>query len=396
VKRTISILAILLLNALAVFPASTQQPAPIVCVIYMVQDLSPAGSTTGEYEQTITDAVNAAAGAQGYALVALNAWQEAASAQSLDPARINAQTPALAVARAVGADVAVTGSFAVHGDQIYYSIECWDVAAGRLAAGIQQTTPLNLAFFTSLNQELTTDLFPSVQLERNESPRLVFTSPDQGMEVILGGDLDIGQIANGQLSWPVAGLVPGTKVTVEKRKTGYHTDRQTVTLVTGKDIPLAPLTPEHSTAYLLDATIGQLLGAGVTIRAYGIPDWFYISMGSYFWLQPPATFAARVAFHDDYSLGLGSYVLFPPSSWFRLGVSTGVGVIFTALSTPGFPVYSEFYIDVASIWIEVDLARTAFYFRQDFKYALGLGTNLLGTGWLIESGPLMTLGVIFR
>jgi hypothetical protein len=397
VKRTTSILAIPLLIAFAALPAMAQQQSPIVCLVYTIQDLSAAGSDTGDYEQTITDAVSAAAGAQGYTLVAANAWRDAAAAaQPLDPVHITAQAPALAVAHAVGADVAVSGSFAVIDDQIYYSIQCWDVGAGRLAAGVQETTPFNLAFFAALNQKLTTSLFPSVQLERKESPRLVFTSPDEGMEVFLAGDTDIGAITDGRVSWPVSGLSPGTRIVVEKRKPGFHTDRQTVALVTGKDIPLTRLSPQHRSGLELSETIGQLLGAGATARAYAAPDWFYIFAGSYVWVQPPAIFASRVAFHNDYQAGLGGYLLFPPRSWFRLGIECGPGAVFTLLSTPGFPLYSDFYISAARIILELDFTRVAFFLRQDFRYSLGLGTNLLGRGWVMNSGPMVTVGVLFR
>ncbi len=393
-----SIPAILLLFAFAVLPVSAQQQTPIVCLVYTIQDLSPAGSDTGAYEQTITDAVSAAAAAQGYTLVAASAWRDAAAAsQSLDPSRFLTQTPALAVARAVGADVAVTGSFVVQDDQIYYSIQCWDVTAGSLAGGIQETTPFNLAFFTALNQKLTTSLFPSVQLGRKESPRLVFTSPDEGMDVLLAGDMDIGQITDGRVSWPVAGLSPGTKIVVEKRKPGFHTDRQTVVLVTGKDIPLTPLTPEHTRSVEVDETIGQLLGVSAAIRGYSVPDWFYGYLGSSLWVQPPVTFAPRVAYHYDNNFGFGGYLFFPPGSWFRVGIETGLGYVLTLPSTPGFPLYTDIYADVARISLEVDLARVAFFLRTDFVYALGVGTNtLLGRGWLLNTGPQVTIGVLLR
>ena len=64
--------------------------------------------------------------------------------------------------------------------------------------------------------------------------------------------------------------------------------------------------------------------------------------------------------------------------------------------TPGFPMYADFYVDAASIVLEVNLARVAFFLRQDFKYSLGLGTNLLGRGWRMNSSPMMTIGMLFR
>ena len=203
--RTPLLLTVPALLMLAASFAPAQAQAPLVCVVYPIQDLSPDGSEAQNYRQSITDAVSAAAGVQGYTIVPADAWQPAAQAQSLDPSHIFTQTDALAIARAVGADLAVTGSFSVQNDQVYYSLQCWDVGGGRLASGVQETTPFNLAFFTALSQKLASDLFPSVKLERKEAPRIVFSSPDEGMEVILAGDMSIGKITDGQVSWPLPG-----------------------------------------------------------------------------------------------------------------------------------------------------------------------------------------------
>ncbi len=381
---------------MAALPAAAQQQPPLVCLVTTIQDLSAPGSDTGAYEQTITDAVSAAAGAHGYTLVPASAGRDAAAASpSPDASPGGAQAASLAVARAVGADVAVTGSFVVENDQIFFTIQCWDVAAGKLAAGVQQTTPFNLAFFALLDESLGT-LFSSVQVERNNAPRLVFTSPDEGMEVILSGDVDIGQVSGGRVSWPVTGVAPGTKIVVEKRKTGFHTDRQTVTLVTGKEIPLTRLTPLHASSVEYSETIGQLIGVGAAMRAYMIPDWLYFSIGGYPWIQPPASVALRAAFHFDEELNLGGYVIFSPGSPFRLGLASGVGLVLTFMSTPGFPVYTDAYVDLARISLELDLPRVAFFIRPEFRYALGLGTNLLGTGWLMQNGPGISIGMVVR
>jgi hypothetical protein len=394
--RTTLMLTVMALFMLAASSASAQGQAPVVCVVYPIQDLSPAGSDTQQYGRPISDAVAAAASAHGYSTIADDAWHEAAKAQSLDPGRVFTQAAALAIARVVGANLAVTGSFSVQNDQIYYSIQCWDVEAGRLASGVQETTPFNLAFFTALSQKLSDDLFPSVRLEQKETPRIVLSSPDEGMEVIVSGDTSIGQIRGGEVTWPLTGLAPGTKVTVEKRKTGFHTDYQDITLVTGAPIPLSPLAPAHTTSVELNETVGQLLGTGATLRSYLVPDWFYLYDGGYAWLQPPANFALRFAFHGDILAGIGGYLGFPPTSWFRVGISTGAGMVLTFLSTPGFPNYTDFYLDIGSLLIEATFAQTTFFLRTDFKYALGIGENLLGAGWIMDGGPSVTLGVLLR
>jgi hypothetical protein len=194
----------------------------------------------------------------------------------------------------------------------------------------------------------------------------------------------------------MAGIVPGTRVTVEKRKAGFHTDYQDVTLVTGTPIPLSPLAPAHTTRVEWNETIGQLLGAGATLRSYLIPDWLYVYDGAYAWLQPPANLALRFAFHGDILAGIGGYLFFPPTSWFRMGISSGAGLIVTFISTPGFPDYTDIYVDFVSVLLEATFAQTTFFLRTDVKYALGIGQNLLGANWLMDNGPSVTLGVLLR
>jgi hypothetical protein len=66
------------------------------------------------------------------------------------------------------------------------------------------------------------------------------------------------------------------------------------------------------------------------------------------------------------------------------------------MSAADLPAYTDFYVDAANWWLEAGLFGTTFFIRQEFKYALGLGTNLLGQGWTTSGFPEMTLGVLFR
>ena len=132
------------------------------------------------------------------------------------------------------------------------------------------------------------------------------------MQVLLAGDLNVGRVSDGKLTFSLGSLTPGTKVVVHKQLAGYHAADQTVTLATDKEIPLTPLVKEHKAGVELNLTSGQLLGLNATMRGYAIPDWFFVSTGEALWVQPPATLAARVAIHDDIFVGLGGYLFLPP------------------------------------------------------------------------------------
>jgi len=276
-------------------------------------------------------------------------------------------------------------------------MQCWEVATGRLASSVEQTTPFNLAFFSALSLKLIDDLLPAVQPSGGGSrTRVVFTSADEGMEVLLSGDVSIGRITQGHVTWGIDAAGVGKKVLVEKRKKGYHSSFQNVTLTPGKDIVLSPLVREHTWAGELDWTLGQLLGAGGAARWYLLPDQLFVLGGTYFFVQPPATFAPRAVIHDDLFLGIGGYVVLPPDSPVRIGLAAGAGAYLSFLTTPGFPVYTDFYVDVANIWIETRIGGVVLFLRQEYKYSLGYGVNLLGQGWLVNRFPPTTLGVLFQ
>jgi hypothetical protein len=378
-------------------PLLGQQEAsgPVVAVL-TIKDLSP-GTDTRDYEQTITQAVGAAFGGGSFQIVPESIWRDAASSRSIDLDQPLSEAHALEVAHGVGASLVVTGVYSVQNEEVYYSIQCWDVASEKLAAGIQASTPFNLAFFSALNLSLSRDLLPKLSAKAGPTPpSVVFTSRDEGMEVRLSGDRDIGRVTNGRISLPADGITAGTKVLLQKTRPGYHPAEQSVTLSTTKEVALKPLVPEHRGALELDSTVGQLLGLGAALRSYRNPDWFFITVGGYLWVQPPANIALRAVVHADLCGGVGGYVFLPPDAPVRLGVSTGAGFIVSAFSTPGFPGYIDYYLDVLNWWLEAGFPGTTFFVRQEFKYALGMGNNLLGQGWMISRFPPTTLGVLFR
>jgi hypothetical protein len=384
-----------LLTVLIAAPAPAQQAVDGPrCVVFAVQDLS-AGEDTRDYERTITEAVSAAASARGLVVLAEADWKAAAEAHSLSTDRPDTQT-SIEIARIAGADYAITGAFTVQNEEIYYTIQCWDASTGALATAIQDTTSFNLALFSALSLSLSDELLPAVKTGQPVTPRVTFTSPDEDMEVYLSGDVRIGRITDGKVTWPIGEVAPGARVTVEKRKKGYHTARQAVALQTTKDIPLSPLAPEHRSAAALDLSVGQLLGLGGSVRGYLSPDWAFVSLGNYFWAQPPLVFAQRLVFHDDVSIGFGVYLLLPPGSPVRLAVSAGAGIIITKPTVAGSAFYTDPYLDIGSLWVEAGFPRTTLYLRSNFRYALGVGPHLLDQGWLLQNGPSVTLGVLFR
>jgi hypothetical protein len=376
-------------------------------VIFTVQDLSP-GSETRDYQDPITTSISAAFRVGGYDLVSPDRWETEARRLSLDPRALLSEANALAVARAAGGDLALTGYYTVEGDRIYVSLQCWDVTAGVLAAGFQQTARFNLAFYSALHDQVAA-MLPRIHVQQPSSVQasagggpasnlpvvddLTFLSPDEGMELFLAGGARLGMIQNGRLEWQAAGLVPGSRFVVEKRKKGFHTGVQTVRAA--KEIRLGGLVTEKTRAFEVDWTFGQLAGIGASLRAYSRPDAGFLFLANYFYVQPPLTSAGYSVFHYDISAGVGSYVILPPDSWVRLGVSTGAGSILTVTSGPANSSYGDVYWDVFNWWIETRVLGPVIFLRQEWKFTLG--TGLLGMQLMnVANFPPVTLGVVFR
>lgn len=390
-------LTLIICLTLGVQTAFAQQSptSGIRTLVFPIQDLSPTEASQG-YQSTITDAVRAAFSGQGYSMIVEAAWSSLAESRHLDLTGALPASDAVDVARAAGADLAVTGYYTIQNDQIHYALQCWDVGSGTLTSGIEETGPFNLAFFSALSIAMTDRLIARVSIVGKATPRVVFTSPNEGMQVLLAGELDVGRVTDGKLTFSLSSVTPGTKVVVHKVLAGYHAADQTVTLTTNKEIPLSPLVKEHKLGLELNLTSGQLLGVNATIRSYAVPDWFFITTGGAFWLQPPAQLTARVAVHKDLFMGLGGYLFLPPESPVRFGASTGVGLVTTFMSTASLPQYTDYYIDAVNVWLEAGFPGTTFFLREDLRYALGLGTNLLGQGWMSSGMSETTLGVLFK
>jgi len=406
-------LSSILLLSLFAFTAAPTLPAqnPVanrkMCV-FTIQNLTPGGAFA-EYEASITETVEQEFDGAGARLIKSGAWSKAARMPQ-DPRDLLRSPAALAVAEDVGAELAVNGSYIVEDEQILISLQCWDVAAKAPVSGFLRSWRFNLAFYNSLHEEITSKLVPRIALRDDGSgssgastgsasssapavAEISFLSPDEGMEVLIEGETPAGVIEEGRLNWPAGDLAPGTKLTVTKRKRGFHTARQAIRV--GPEVQLSPLAKETKESVELDWTIGQLIGLGCTVRDYVIPDTLFAWIGNYLSLQLPSTSAGRPVFHADTGMGIGGYVLLPPSSPVRLGLSAGAGAILSFLTIAGAPSYADLYLNPINVWVEARIKGITVLFRQEWKFSLGLANNLLDKGWLMVSNsfPPMTIGI---
>jgi hypothetical protein len=379
-------------------------------VIFPITDLSVKGADT-ERQDRLSAAVDAEFRAAGFRLLP---GGEGGTGPAEQRERLDGPAAA-AVARNAQADVAVSGSFTIENDQIVVVLSCYEAQTGALAAGFLKSWHYNLTFYNNLRSEIE-DMLARLNLpaprgtepETGEAVEITFTSRQEGMEVLLGGERSVGTIEKGKAVMPSGALKIGFPLLVEKRMPGYHTSWQSVRA--GSEIALTPLARKTTVALEASWTAGEFLGGGGAARFYLLPDSLFLSAGLNVSFDPPVLSNAGTVAHFDTQVSVGQYLIFPPDSPFRLGIGTGFGTIFTAAAAAGPSVYTDVFWDVASLWVEWNLPRVSLFLRSDLKYTLGIGTNLLGRGILTwkastsaSSGspvsarfPPLTLGVVIK
>jgi hypothetical protein len=312
---------------------------------------------------------------------------------------------ALAVAAEAGAQLAVTGFFRVEDRQFVLEIKCYDVEAGAFVQGVLETGRLNLSLYNLLDGAVK-ELLPKIRLIGKAPPiagpqfveQVTLRSPDEGMEVLLAGAQPVGTIQDGQLLLPPIPFPVGTSVAVEKRKEGYHPSREVLRLEQPvQDFKLKALRPQTRWGTEFNWTYGQVLGFGVAQRYYLKPDSSFLAAELYNYLQTNFS-GGHPLFHHDLRLLYGGYLFTGPDDFFRLGWSSGAGVILTWFTLPGQGLYGDWYLNLVNLSFELNYRRFLVYLRAEVKYTLGWGNNLLGTGMtsIGDGPPPVTVGFMWK
>ncbi len=347
--------------------------------------------------RALTEAVCMEFRAAGFQLVP---WE-----QLQEPSSEEGSKAVIEVARGYGADLAVSGFFTADGEDIILTVSCHDVLGETLIGGFVRSWPFNLGIYNLLHEEIAA-LIP--RLSFAEAPpeaveaatsagltTMTFTSDMEGMEVWMGGDTKVGTVENGQLVLYTSGIRPGTTFRVEKRLDGYHSSWETVQAA--QTVALSPLYRKTSYAVELDLTLGQLFGTGCTTRFYIIPDSLFGGVSVYPYIQAPVTRDGSPLLHADLGLHMGYYVFFPADSPFRMGISAGIGGIFSFLTAGAAAPYTDFYINPINIWLELNLRDISIFLRSEMKCVLGIGNDALGLTVLsADNVPPLTLGVMLK
>lgn len=393
----------LLLAALAGLPP--ELPAQTLpAVVFRAVDLSPTREY-GEYQFILTGMLQAEVANSGFGVLPEGKWDQVREKRGYQDVDLLEGSKALEVAAEAGARLAVTGFYRVENRQFVLEIKCYDVEARAFIQGVLKTGRLTLAMYNLLDGAVK-ELMPKVRLVGKPPPppgpviaeMVTLRSEDEGTEILLAGSQTVGTIVDGSLLMPPIPFPVGSAITVEKRKEGYHPSREALMLDTPvQEFRLKALHPKTRWGTEFNWTYGAVLGFGVAQRYYLKPDASYVAAELYNYAQSNFS-ESHPLFHHDLRLLYGGYLFTGPDEVFRLGWSSGAGVILTWFTIADQGLYADWYLNLINISLELNFRRWLVYLRSEGKYAMGWGRNLLGQGMLslTQGPPPMTMGFMWK
>jgi hypothetical protein len=399
-----SILIALLIYGLAVIPVYSQAKG-LKAVIFFQVDISNSDESA-PYREVLYTALVKRLTEEGFDVVPRAVLEGNGAYAGLSKEERASGEKLLPIARDLGANTAVTGSYGIEGRRIYIQLKFYDVRTGKVVAAAMATGLAGLAGYNLMGSTVD-NMAPAIQAYLAgydpDEPILyavvkdvVFLSSDEGMEVLYETGDPAGLIEQGRLTSPFVPFTAGTKVRVEKRKSGYYPDAEEIIMQEGpNEFTLRPLDKKYRNEISLYWTTGQTLGAGAGYRYYPGPDYFFLGTDAQLHLQYGFNSGDKPVVHDDISFSAGGYFFSSYDRIFRVGLSAGMGVIITSFTTPNMPVYTDYYLNYLSLFFDLNLRPWTIFFQVSGKYALEFGNFYLDRGLLVMDrlGPPASVGV---
>lgn len=228
---------------------------------------------------------------------------------------------------------------------------------------------------------------------------VIVYSSDEGCEIWLKDREKLGTIKDGKLILPYMPLTVGSTLLIQKKKQGCYSAEEELKLTQIKnEINLMPLERIFGSGLYFTWTSGQFVGLGVGYM-WSINERFvYWGAENYFFLQVNDTENMNPVIHDDIRGFILTKFRFSEGFPVTFSFSSGLGVILSLLSIDDAPVYMDLYLNPLNFHLEYALGDYMVFLRVEYKIAMGLGRNLLGSGLIAfaEGVPLFTIGVITK
>jgi len=401
--RIAALTAVVLLLALTAPPVTAQEQLPVKAVVFTVRNLE--AEVDADFDKLLSETVRLEIESAGYTVA--DGWEKLLDGG--EPAPLHGPRAA-ELARGVGAALAVTGFYTrPDAGSVALSVQCWETAGETMLASFTLSAPFDLSYYNLLHDRLA-GLVRSAE-EFTGPPRIeaievaaarglgtiAFRSEQDGVEVLLAGEKNLGTVAGGKLEASVGLLSTGSRLELELRKDGFHTLETAVTAI--PIVRLPELLPARQWAVDLAWNSGQPLGVGGTFNWLPVPDWVFVGGALHLSAQVPPWGAVDqfTVLHLDAGARAGIYLLpmKPEISVFgavlklpfRIGVLTGFGAMPSFSFAPGHPMWLDWYILMPSPFLEIGTGTTVITFRTDQRYSLGLPGSAIERGWMMRKVP---------
>jgi hypothetical protein len=317
-----------------------------------------------------------------------------------------------AMAKEQGSSFAVLVTYAGDEGGTVFAVRAWDLT-GKIFYEFQEKVRSGLELYNRLN-DATVEVAARAGAVTKTSPaatdqtgerqakgyvqRIVVLSGDEGAEIWVNGVVRVGVVADGRLELPFQRLNLGSKFVVVARKSGYYDDTEEFTLdEEWMELPLRPLERKVDSELSFIYTVGQFIGFGAGYSFYAIPRQLYFGAENYFFLQLSDTLGSHAVVHDDLRVLMGLYLLSTPGVAFKVGISTGLGCVFSFIAMPDTPLYTDIYFNLININVEFRIWEVTFFVREEMKLGLAITNNLLGGGFYFIRGeiPIFSFGLKF-
>jgi hypothetical protein len=332
------------------------------------------------------------------------------------PLGSSADIPADASSRAIaaGSAWAAVASFEIADKRIAYSLRVYDARQAALAASagfsaFAGITALPLMDDSAKSVAAKTAAYRGSASRGEGGPvryRISLSSPDEGASVSIGaakdqGSRSVGVVEGGSLLLPYIPFDKGTEVVISLSGKGMESIDIPIALGDAAPKVAAPaLRKTDGENFLVGTGPGRLLGLGLTYRVYTRPDWNFIFVNDRLFAGYDFNLTSVPLLHLETWYGLGWYLLFPPTSPFRLGASIGGGFLFSFSSASSPTSAYSVFLDTALMPIE---GFFEYRFRNGPTVWLSVGgsysinsSGLLGQGWIGEGKPDVTAGLLWR
>ena len=376
--------------------------AGLSACVFAVVDLSDSGDNA-QFQQIIREQLELELSGAGFATVPAARWQAARDQLGYSDVELTEGTKAIAVGEALDVQVVVTGFYRIEGGRIVLELKAYDVLQRAFITGVLRTGTVDLSMYTLIDTAVAR-MLPEIRLfsvdpgsiDVQQVKEITLFSQDEDAEVYLAGEQFVGRVRQGALTLPYFPLAVGSTIRVVTRKEGYYPHEQEIAIREPRvEETLKRLTRRTRWATELTWTTNQLLGFGLAQRWYPLPDILFLALEHDFYLQHGLTAADRAVIHNDLTLLVGGYPFSPVDAAFRLGLSTGLGMIVTYFTLPDQPVFTDFYWSVINTFVEWNFPRLTLFLGSEMKYAFGAGTNLLSQG-IVGEGGFVSLGAMWK